>query len=121
MLLVYTLGVKPIIMAINRMDSTKPIYSAMCFHKITREVRAYIKKTGYNLPAVAFMFISGWRSPAPIRPGSRAGREKTDQCSGMKLEDNPKAMKSGIVPIVLGKAMFMKMFSVYPPLSYFAV
>lgn len=47
-------------------------------------------------------------------------REKMDQRSGKKLEDNPKALKSGdtaIVQMVPGKAMCVETFSEYPPLS----
>uniref|UniRef100_A0A8C2RCW3 Tr-type G domain-containing protein n=1 Tax=Capra hircus TaxID=9925 RepID=A0A8C2RCW3_CAPHI len=51
-------------------------------------------------------------------------REKIDRRSGKKLEDNPKALKSGdaaIVQMVPGKAMCVETFSKYPPLGHFAV
>ncbi|KAB0376734.1 hypothetical protein FD755_011178 [Muntiacus reevesi] len=51
-------------------------------------------------------------------------REKIDRRSGKKLEDNPKALKSGntaIVQMVPGKAMWVETFSEYPPLGRFAV
>ena len=47
-------------------------------------------------------------------------REKIDRRSGKKLEDNPKALKSGdaaIVQMVPGKAMCVETFSEYPPLG----
>ncbi|XP_045076603.1 elongation factor 1-alpha, somatic form-like, partial [Coregonus clupeaformis] len=51
-------------------------------------------------------------------------KEKIDRRSGKKLEDNPKALKSGdaaIVDMVPGKPMCVESFSEYPPLGRFAV
>uniref|UniRef100_A0A3Q3IGQ5 Tr-type G domain-containing protein n=1 Tax=Monopterus albus TaxID=43700 RepID=A0A3Q3IGQ5_MONAL len=59
-LLAYTLGVKQLIVGVNKMDSTEPPYSQKRFEEITKEVSAYIKKIGYNPATVAFIPISGW-------------------------------------------------------------
>jgi elongation factor 1-alpha len=59
-LLAYTLGVKQMIVATNKMDSTEPPYSESRFKEIHKEVSAYIKKVGYNPKAVAFVPISGF-------------------------------------------------------------
>ncbi|GFO46187.1 elongation factor 1-alpha [Plakobranchus ocellatus] len=59
-LLAYTLGVKQLIVAVNKMDSTEPPYSQNRFQEIQKEISAYIKKVGYNPKAVAFVPISGW-------------------------------------------------------------
>jgi len=59
-LLAYTLGVKQLIVAINKMDSTEPAYSQNRFEEIQKEVSQYIKKIGYNPATVAFVPISGW-------------------------------------------------------------
>merc|ERR1711964_887369 len=51
-------------------------------------------------------------------------KEKIDRRSGKKLEDNPKALKSGdaaIVEMTPGKPMCVESFSEYPPLGRFAV
>uniref|UniRef100_A0A452QU95 Tr-type G domain-containing protein n=1 Tax=Ursus americanus TaxID=9643 RepID=A0A452QU95_URSAM len=69
-LLAYTLGVKPLIVAINKMDSTEPAYSAARFQEITKEVSAYVKKIGYNPAAVAFVPISGWHGDNMLEPSS---------------------------------------------------
>uniref|UniRef100_A0A8D3DFJ2 Tr-type G domain-containing protein n=1 Tax=Scophthalmus maximus TaxID=52904 RepID=A0A8D3DFJ2_SCOMX len=50
--------------------------------------------------------------------------EKIDRRSGKKLEDNPKALKSGdaaIIKMMPGKPMCVESFSQYPPLGRFAV
>merc|ERR1711994_800200 len=59
-LLAYTLGVKQLIVAVNKMDSTEPPYSKDRFEEIQKEVSGFIKKVGYNPAAVAFVPISGW-------------------------------------------------------------
>merc|ERR1719391_393070 len=59
-LLAYTLGVKQLIVAVNKMDSTEPPYSASRFEEIKKEVSGFIKKVGYNPAAVPFVPISGW-------------------------------------------------------------
>ncbi|XP_028978706.1 elongation factor 1-alpha [Esox lucius] len=59
-LLAYTLGVKQLIVGVNKMDSTEPPYSQKRFEEIQKEVSTYIKKIGYNPATVAFVPISGW-------------------------------------------------------------
>lgn len=59
-LLAYTLGVKQLIVGVNKMDSTEPNYSQKRYEEIVKEVRTYIKKIGYNPDTVAFVPISGW-------------------------------------------------------------
>lgn len=59
-LLAYTLGVKQLIVGINKMDSTEPNYSQKRYEEIVKEVSTYIKKIGYNPDTVAFVPISGW-------------------------------------------------------------
>ena len=59
-LLAYTLGVKQLIVACNKMDSTEPPYSQARFEEISKEVAGFIMKVGYNPAAVPFVPISGW-------------------------------------------------------------
>uniref|UniRef100_A0A8C4R6K1 Elongation factor 1-alpha n=1 Tax=Eptatretus burgeri TaxID=7764 RepID=A0A8C4R6K1_EPTBU len=59
-LLAYTLGVKQLIVCVNKMDSTEPPYSEGRYNEIVKEVSSYIKKIGYNPATVAFVPISGW-------------------------------------------------------------
>merc|ERR1711962_1317997 len=60
-LLAYTLGVKQLIVVVNKMDSTTPApYSEPRFLEIRKEVQGYIKKIGYNPKEVIFCPISGW-------------------------------------------------------------
>jgi len=59
-LLAFTLGVKQLIIGVNKMDSTAPPYSESRFNEIKKEVQSYIKKIGYKPEGVAFVPISGW-------------------------------------------------------------
>merc|ERR1712188_72827 len=59
-LLAYTLGVKQMIVGINKIDNTEPPYSEKRFGEIQKEVQSYVKKVGYNPKAVAYVPISGW-------------------------------------------------------------
>jgi len=59
-LLAYTLGVKQLIVAVNKMDDKNTNYSQDRFTEIQKEVQNFIKKIGYNPKNVPFVPISGW-------------------------------------------------------------
>lgn len=59
-LLAYTLGVKQMIVAINKMDDKSVNYSEARYNEIKTEVSSFIKKIGYNPDTVSFVPISGW-------------------------------------------------------------
>jgi len=59
-LLAFTLGVKQMIVAVNKMDSTEPKYSEARYDEIKKEVSGFLKKVGYNPDNVPFVPISGW-------------------------------------------------------------
>merc|ERR1712121_221023 len=72
-LLAYTLGVKQLIIGVNKMDSTSPAYSEARFKEIEKEVGTYIKKIGFNPKAVAFVPISGWHGDNMLEASSNMG------------------------------------------------
>lgn len=57
-LLAYTLGVKQLIVAINKMDTAK--WSGDRYQEIIKETSNFIKKVGYNPKTVPFVPISGF-------------------------------------------------------------
>jgi elongation factor 1-alpha len=69
-LLAFTLGVKQLIVACNKMDSTEPPWSQARFEEIQKEVSGYIKKIGYTPEAVAFVPISGWHGDNMLEPST---------------------------------------------------
>merc|ERR1711860_179612 len=69
-LLAYTLGVKQLIVGVNKMDSTEPAYSGARFDEIIKEVQGFIKKVGYSPAAVPFVPISGWHGDNMLEPST---------------------------------------------------
>jgi len=69
-LLAFTLGVKQLIVGVNKMDTTEPPFSQSRFEEIQKEVSAYVKKIGYNPATVPFVPISGWNGDNMLEPSS---------------------------------------------------
>jgi len=67
-LLAFTLGVKQMIVACNKMDTTEPPFSKTRFEEIKKEVQAYVKKVGYKPTEVPFVPISGFHGDNMIPP-----------------------------------------------------
>ena len=60
-MLAFTLGVKQMVVCTNKMDDKSVQYKEERFNEIVKEVKSYLKKTGYNVEAkVKFIPISGW-------------------------------------------------------------
>jgi len=72
-LLAFTLGVKQLIVAVNKMDSTEPPFSKDRFEEIQKEVSGFIKKVGYDPAAVAFVPISGWHGDNMLEESTNMG------------------------------------------------
>jgi elongation factor 1-alpha len=68
-LLAYTLGVKQMIVATNKMDSTSPPYSKDRYEEIKGEVSNFLKKVGYKPAVIPFVPISGWHGDNMIESG----------------------------------------------------
>merc|ERR1712042_199704 len=101
-LLAFTLGVKQLIIGVNKMDSTEPPYSEKRFNEISGEVANYVKKVGYNPKSVAFVPISGWHGDNMIEPS-----ENMPWYKGWNKE-----MKEGKFS---GKTMFEALDAIIPP------
>jgi len=59
-MLAFTLGVKQLIVGVNKMDDKSVNYQEGRFREIEKEVRTIVKKYGYNPDKVNFVPISGW-------------------------------------------------------------
>lgn len=59
-LLAYTLGVKQMIVGINKMDEKTVGYGQARYEEIVNEVSNFVKKIGYNPKNIPFVPISGW-------------------------------------------------------------
>ncbi|PAV64767.1 hypothetical protein WR25_26255 [Diploscapter pachys] len=206
-LLAQTLGVKQLIVACNKMDSTEPPFSEARFTEIKNEVSNFIKKIGYDPKGVPFPGMVVTFAPQNVTtevksvemhheslpeavPGDNVGfnvknvsvkdirrgsvcsdsksdpakearsfnaqviimnhpgqiaagytpvldchtahiackfnelKEKVDRRTGKKVEDSPKALKTGdagIVELAPTKPLCVEAFTDYPPLGRFAV
>jgi len=84
-LLCFTLGVKQLIVAVNKMDSTSPPYSKDRFEEISKEVSAYVKKVGYNPATVPLVPISGFNGDNMLEKSENMGwwkKTKIERKSG---------------------------------------
>jgi elongation factor 1-alpha len=59
-LLAYTLGVKQMIVAINKMDEKSTNWAESRYNEIKNETSSFLKKIGYQPEKVPFVPISGW-------------------------------------------------------------
>ena len=59
-LLAYTLGVKQMIVCVNKMDEKSVNWSKDRFEEIQKETSDFLKKIGYNPVNIPFVPISGW-------------------------------------------------------------
>ena len=83
-LLAYTLGVKQLIVAINKMDTAK--WDEARYQEIIKETSNFIKKVGYNPKHVPFVPISGFNGdnmiePSPNCPWYKGWEKETKQKS----------------------------------------
>jgi len=59
-LLSFTLGVKQMIVAVNKMDDKSVNFSKDRYDEIKKEASAFLKKIGWNPEKIPFIPISGW-------------------------------------------------------------
>ncbi|WBW71181.1 translation elongation factor EF-1 alpha Ef1a-c [Schizosaccharomyces osmophilus] len=84
-LLAYTLGVKQLIVAVNKMDSVQ--YSQARFEEIIKETSNFVKKVGFNPKTVPFVPVSGFQGDNMIEPTSNMtwyqGWQKESKAAGV--------------------------------------
>ena len=77
-LLAFTLGVKQMVVAVNKMDDETVGYSQKRYEDIVGEVSTYLKKVGYKPAKITFVPISGW-----------TGDNITEKSKNMPWHDGP--------------------------------
>lgn len=70
-LLAYTLGVKQMIVVLNKMDDKTVNYSEARYVEIKNEVFAFLKKVGYKPMKIPFIPISGWEGENMIERSTK--------------------------------------------------
>ncbi|XP_078483842.1 elongation factor 1-alpha [Ciona intestinalis] len=105
-LLAYTLGVKQLIVAVNKIDNTEPPYSEVRFAEISKEISGYIKKVGYNTKAVPILPVSGFHGDNMLEKSEKLpwfrGWVKTSR------ENNSEINQSGVT-------LFEALDAILPP------
>jgi elongation factor 1-alpha len=69
-LLAFTMGVKQMIVAVNKMDDKSVNWAQSRYEEIKKEVSDYLKKIGYNPDKIPFIPISGWHGDNMIEKSS---------------------------------------------------
>jgi elongation factor 1-alpha len=72
-LLAFTLGVKQMIVLVNKMDDKNVSWSQARFDEIKNEVSSYLKKVGYDPTKVPFVPISGWQGDNMLEKSPNLG------------------------------------------------
>ena len=115
-LLAFTLGVKQMIVACNKMDDVSVKYGEARYKEIKQEVSGYLKKVGYKPMKIPFVPISGWQGDNMIDKSTNMGwykgpylLEALDNCNPPKrptekplrlpLQDVYKIGGIGTVPV----------------------
>jgi len=113
-LLAHTLGVKQMIVGINKMDMAT--YSADRFDEIQKEVASYLKRVGYNPDKIPFCAISGFHGDNMVEKSEKMGwykgktlvesldmmeapKRPTDKPLRLPLQDVYKIGGIGTVPV----------------------
>jgi elongation factor 1-alpha len=69
-LLAYTLGVKQMIVLVNKMDDKSVNWGEARFNEIKNETSNFLKKIGYNPETIPFVPISGWHGDNMLEKSS---------------------------------------------------
>src|SRR3990172_3318869 len=68
-----TLGVEQLIIAVNKMDATKPEYNEARFNEIKAEVSTLLKSVGYKVDKIPFIPISAYKGDNITKSSSKIG------------------------------------------------
>jgi elongation factor 1-alpha len=115
-LLAFTLGVKQMIVACNKMDDVSVKYGEARYKEIKQEVSGYLKKVGYKPMKIPFIPISGWAGDNMIDKSTNMGwykgpyllealdnvnppKRPTDKPLRLPLQDVYKIGGIGTVPV----------------------
>jgi len=95
-LLAFTLGVKQMIVAVNKMDDKSVNYGQGRYEEIQTEVSNYLKKVGYNPKNVPFIPISGWNGDNMLEKSTNMPWYKGDTLLEALDKVNPPSRPTGL-------------------------
>ena len=93
-LLAFTLGVRQMIVAVNKMDKTKDKpYDKGRYNEIVKETTGYLKKTGFHPKMVTFVPVSAWVGDGMMKkdehPRPEEAKDLIDHSVNMKWFKGP--------------------------------
>jgi len=92
-LLAYTLGVKQMIVLVNKVDEKSVNYSEARYTEIKNEVSNFLKKIGYNPEKIPFIPISGWNGDNMLEKSPNLpwwkGATLIDALDGLEVPKRP--------------------------------
>jgi len=92
-LLAYTLGVKQMIVLVNKVDEKSVNYSEARYNEIKNEVSNFLKKIGYNPEKIPFIPISGWNGDNMLEKSPNLpwwkGATLIDALDGLEVPKRP--------------------------------
>ncbi len=68
-----TLGVGQLIVAINKMDATKPEFDEKRYNDVKEEVTNLLKTVGYKMEVVQFLPVSAFKGDNSVKPSENLG------------------------------------------------
>src|SRR3989304_443211 len=68
-----TLGVNQLIIAINKMDATKPAYNEARYNEVKTEVTGLLKAVGYKTDTILLIPISPHKGDNVVKPSPKLG------------------------------------------------
>jgi elongation factor 1-alpha len=95
-LLAFTLSVKQMIVAVNKMDDKSVNYGQGRYEEIQTEVSNYLKKVGYNPKNVPFIPISGWNGDNMLEKSPNMPWYKGDTLLEALDKVNPPSRPTGL-------------------------
>jgi len=87
-----TLGVTQLIVAVNKMDATKPAYNEARFNEIKTEVTGLLKAVGFKVDEIPFVALSSYKGDNITKASANLGWYKGPTIVGAldQLKDPPK-------------------------------
>ncbi len=86
-----TLGVKQLIIAVNKMDAVK--YDKARFEKVKAEMEALLKKVGFKIDTIPFLATSGWEGDNVVKKSANlswyTGKTLVEQMDLLQLPEKP--------------------------------
>ncbi|WAR28680.1 EF1A2-like protein [Mya arenaria] len=88
-MLAYAMGVKQLIVVVNKMDVTKPKYSEKRYKFVVENVDRLVKKAGFEPETVIYLPVSGWMGDnlqwqIERKSGGASGRSLLDALDAME-------------------------------------